>query len=126
MKLESSRFLEIVKSTPLVSIDLVILSASKSMLVGRRVNEPAKDTWFVPGGRIRKDETIKRAFCRICKDELNQEIGIQDSRLIGAFDHKYDTNFAGVKNISTQYIVLAYGLFRDIDLNTLPRTQHSE
>jgi colanic acid biosynthesis protein WcaH len=37
--------------------------------MGWRENEPAKRTWFVPGGRIRKDEKIADAFERIIRTE---------------------------------------------------------
>jgi len=39
------------------------------LLVGLRTNEPAKNYYFVPGGVIRKNETIELAFERILKAE---------------------------------------------------------
>jgi len=126
MRLEDEKFLETIKATPLVSIDLVIANAKGGMLVGKRLNEPARNFWFVPGGRIRKGETIAGAFQRISQAELNTRRALKDARLIGAFDHIYDTNFAEVDHISTHYVVLAYALRLDIDLKALPKTQHSE
>ena len=35
--------------------------------MGWRENEPAKGTWFVPGGHHRKDEKIADAFDRIIR-----------------------------------------------------------
>ncbi len=48
MSLLSSDFRNVVKNTPLVSIDLVIADPSEAILMGWRENEPAKGTWFVP------------------------------------------------------------------------------
>jgi colanic acid biosynthesis protein WcaH len=69
MSLPNSAFRNVVKNTPLVSIDLVITDPSGAVLMGWRENEPAKRTWFVPGGRIRKDEKIADAFERIIRTE---------------------------------------------------------
>ena len=67
MKKEDKHILEIIKATPLVSIDLIIRNPSHKILLGKRINRPAKDYWFVPGGRIIKNETIAHALKRISK-----------------------------------------------------------
>lgn len=43
---------------PLVSIDLMIKNAQDQMLWGRRNNRPAQGYWFVPSGRICKNEGL--------------------------------------------------------------------
>jgi colanic acid biosynthesis protein WcaH len=124
--LEDDEFIRVVKNTPLVSLDLVIRSKNDELLMGMRVNEPAAGSWFVPGGRIRKDESIEDAFLRITKAELGKSYSIDHARLLGAFTHKYQTNFAHMPGISTHYVVLAYEVQADIDLELLPMEQHSE
>lgn len=119
-------FIKVVKHTPLVSIDLVICSEEHKLLMGIRVNEPAAGSWFVPGGRIRKDESIEDAFMRITKTELGKSYSMDHAHLLGAFTHKYKTNFAHSPGISTHYVVLAYQLRIDIDPLQLPMEQHSE
>ncbi len=69
--LERNLFKTIVEKTPLISIDFVIENKRGHILLGKRLNLPAKNYWFVPGGRIRKDETISSAFTRLALDELN-------------------------------------------------------
>jgi colanic acid biosynthesis protein WcaH len=64
--------------------------------------------WFVPGGRIKKDEGLDIAFKRITNSEFGEEYCRKDSRFIGIFEHKYDTNFLEEQGIGTHYIVLAY------------------
>ena len=56
--------IEVIKHTPLVSIDLIVRNGKDQILVGLRTNEPAKGFWFVPGGRILKNERITEAFKR--------------------------------------------------------------
>ncbi len=124
--LENDEFIKVVKNAPLVSLDLIIRSKDNELLVGMRVNEPAAGSWFVPGGRIRKDESIEDAFLRITKAELGKSYSIDHARLLGAFTHKYATNFAHIPGISTHYVVLAYELQIDIDPKQLPMDQHSE
>ena len=54
--LPKKQYIEVVKNTPLVSIDLIIEDTEGNILLGYRLNSPAKHTWFVPGGVIRKNE----------------------------------------------------------------------
>ena len=57
--LNKQAFTEVIDRTPLVSIDLVVENEKGEILFGLRKNRPAKDYWFVPGGRILKNETLK-------------------------------------------------------------------
>jgi colanic acid biosynthesis protein WcaH len=42
----------------------------------RGLNEPAKGKYFVPGGVIRKNETMQDAFARILKAEVGIEASL--------------------------------------------------
>ncbi|SMG44242.1 GDP-mannose mannosyl hydrolase [Paraburkholderia susongensis] len=104
-------FLDVVRLTPLVSIDLIACDAAGRILVGHRRNRPARDTWFVPGGRIHKDETLDAAFTRIAEAELGiASLARSAARFEGVFEHHYSDNFAAEPGVSTHYIVLAYAL----------------
>ncbi len=98
----------VVKHTPLVSIDLVV-SIDGKLLVGERLNRPARGTLFVPGGRIHKDESIECAFRRIAGGEIGLSCGLQDAKFLGVFEHFYDDSALDEES-STHYVVLAYGL----------------
>jgi len=123
--LSKDDFLAIVNGTPLVSIDLVVCSSHNAILMGKRINEPAAGYWFVPGGRILKMETLEEAFCRITQVELGKTYNIEDSRLLGAFTHIYNNNFALQPGVTTHYVALAYQLNLDLELNNLPQKQHN-
>lgn len=108
MSLSNSDFRNVVKNTPLVSIDLVITDPSGAILMGWRENEPAKGTWFVPGGRIRKNERIADAFDRIIRTETGLVRSLADSQFGGVYEHLYSTNCFGDTGFGTHYCVLAY------------------
>lgn len=118
-------FLTVLASTPLVSIDLIIRNANDAILLGRRRNEPAKDYLFVPGGRIRKDETLEEAFARLTQHELGRRYTIEAAKLKGAYTHKYTNNALGVPGVSTHYVVLGYELCVDAEELDLSE-QHKE
>jgi colanic acid biosynthesis protein WcaH len=108
VNVEQQTFIQIIKHTPLVSIDLVLQNESGEILLGLRRNRPAQNYWFVPGGRIQKDECIQNALARIARGELGIITG--KGRLLGAFDHLYNENYFSLPDMSTHYVVLAYAL----------------
>lgn len=126
MTLSPEDFLAVVAHAPLVSIDLIVRSSLGRILLGRRTNPPAQGWWFVPGGRILKDESLDDAFHRICKSELGIEATRDHSKLLGVFEHRYAENFRSVPGISTHYIVLAAELTLADLPPALPRDQHAE
>jgi len=74
MGLSDDQLLAVIERAPLVSIDLVLRDADGRILLGRRNHEPAKDTWFVPGGRIQQGESLDGAFARIAQAELGARL----------------------------------------------------
>ncbi|NRB41791.1 MAG: GDP-mannose mannosyl hydrolase [Pseudomonadales bacterium] len=106
--MNTEKFLEIVDSTPLVSIDIILQNCAEEVLLGRRLNRPAKGYWFVPGGRIRKNETLKDAMLRISSVELGFEIALEDTELLGAYDHIYEDNFSAKEGVNTHYVALGH------------------
>lgn len=126
MELNNENFLKVIDSTPLVSIDLIVRDTKGCILMGKRSNQPALGSWFVPGGRIKKGEDLDSALARIGEAELCVNITRKEGRLIGVFDHLYETNFANVEGIHTQYVVIAYEFYLDLDISKLPKDQHSE
>jgi colanic acid biosynthesis protein WcaH len=123
MSLPIKDFTNLIKMAPLVSIDLIVESQGKYLL-GKRLNSPAKNFWFAPGGRIFKNENISDALERIAKKELNVDVNNIPCCFFGPFEHFYDDSYVSGK-ISTHYVVLAYKLLTDIDELTLPLAEHS-
>ena len=118
----------IVESTPLVSMDLVLQSSTQKVLLGKRLNRPAQNFWFVPGGRMYKNETLDEAFTRIALDELGLTIERDVAKFLGVFQHFYkDSQFGlALKDPSTHYVVLGYEiLLKDEDSLNLTEKQHT-
>ncbi len=124
--LSEEEFQEAVRKMPLVSFDLLLQDSKGRILLGLRKNKPAKGCWFVPGGIIRKNETLADAFSRITFSELGQEISIKSCRLKGVYEHFYDENSASIPDVSTHYIVLAYEIPWQDDAENFPEDQHEE
>ena len=123
MFLDKVTFRTVVRSAPLVSIDLVVINSQGQVLLGQRTNRPAQGFWFVPGGRILKNEAMAAAFLRLSKAELGFASELGDAEFLGVYEHFYTDNFSGT-DFSTHYVVLGYRLVHDLDLNSLPDAQH--
>lgn len=127
MLLNSEDFKNIVLKTPLVSIDLVVQNSNGEVLLGQRLNRPAQGFWFVPGGRILKNETLDTAFQRISVCELGEHFIRRHARLLGVYEHFYsDSVFGEAGNApDTHYVVIGYHLvLRNGQTLVPPRTQH--
>ncbi|HNO59933.1 MAG TPA: GDP-mannose mannosyl hydrolase [Plasticicumulans sp.] len=124
MWLEREDFRTAVRLSPLVSIDLVVRDAAGRVLLGWRNNRPAQHCWFVPGGSIRKQETLDAAFRRISHDELGLDCERVEARWLGVYEHFYDDHFAGT-DFGTHYVVLGHELAVGSGLTTLPDAQHA-
>lgn len=122
MFIDNDKFKVVLDSTPLVSIDFLVRNESGKVLLGQRNNRPAQGFWFVPGGRILKNEALPKAFERISLSELGQCFSIADARLQGPFDHFYTDSLFG-DTPSTHYVALAYRLTVGA-LVALPKEQH--
>jgi len=119
-------FLNIIRSTPLVSVDLIIGNSTGEVLLGQRLNAPCRGFWFVPGGIVRKNERIKGAIQRVSKNELGLSLDSHDMRFLGVFEHLYPDNFLGEDGVDTHYVVLAYETQVHDDVSLVLDEQHSE
>ena len=124
MLLSIDTFKNIIEHAPLISIDLVVENRDGEVLLGLRNNRPAQGYWFVPGGRILKDETMADAFKRLTQAELGVELEHAQAEFIGPFEHFYEDNVTGV-DVSTHYIALGYRIMVG-QLSQLPNEQHCE
>lgn len=125
--LSEADFRHAVGSLPLISIDICVTDPSHRLLIGLRTNPPARNWWFTPGGRIRKNESQENAIGRIACGELgfSPEALTQlrgRMHLMGAWDHFYpDSAFSA--DISTHYVNMPYWLplsWAELELLILP------
>lgn len=104
--LNKKTYLDTIKVTTLTAVDLIIVY-NNSILMGYRKNNPAKNYWFVPGSRTRKNEKIKNGIQRMAKSELGLNINLDKVKLLGVYDHIYNNNFDN-DNFGTHYVVNAF------------------
>lgn len=120
MRLDAELFGTIVAHTPLVSIDLVIESGDGQVLLGQRLNRPAQGFWFVPGGRIYKDERIASALRRIVHTELGPDFPPLPFEFSGVYEHLYTDSFVADEAVSTHYVVLAHRVVLTVPTGSIP------
>jgi len=113
--LNTKNFSDIIQNTPLISIDLIVTNHVNEVLLGKRVNEPAKSFWFVPGGRIYKDENLEEAYKRIVQNELGINSNLSQAKFYGLYEHFYDNNVFN-NEFGTHYVVLAHKLMIDAEI----------
>lgn len=120
--IDGNTFKTVIASTPLVSVDLIIRKNGR-ILLGKRVNKPARGYYFTLGGRVCKNEPVKDALQRIAKDEAGLDLCGGMPKQIGVFEHFYDD--AVFEGVTTHYVNIAY----EVDVPTLealPLEQHDE
>jgi len=96
-QIPNALYRQIVEVMPILCVDLVIVYEGKYLLVKRK-NEPAKGLWWVPGGCVRKGETIEKAARRKAKEEIGVQVRViapigyyEDSWSASAFGKGEDT-----------------------------------
>lgn len=123
--LPAELFHTLVRHAPLVSVDLICRDPQGRVLLGWRSNRPAQDAWFVPGGRILKDERVAQALGRLLHAELAVLPAHHSApQFAGAFEHLYADNAAALPGWGTHYVVLAYQLTLAADAPLQADAQH--
>ncbi len=73
MIIPEHKYRDILKHLPILCVDIAIKIDGGYLLVKRK-NEPKKDKWWVPGGRLHKGETAEEAARRKVKEETGLDI----------------------------------------------------
>lgn len=102
----AEEYLNILSKAKLTCVDLIYKNAQGQVLLGYRNNKPAQDTWFVPGGAVRKHEGILEAVGRVTRNEIGT--GVSFSEFYAIAEHNYPDNFAEKEGVPSNFIVLAF------------------
>ncbi len=84
---------------PIPCVDLVFKSGNDIYLF-KRSYEPAKDEWWLAGGRIKRGETFKQAAIRKAKEEIGVDVKI--IKQIGTYEIFFPVNRFDAKDIKTK------------------------
>lgn len=98
---------QILENIPIPCVDIVIFHKGKVLLVYRK-EEPAKGKWWIPGGRIHKNEKLTDAVIRKVKEETNLKVRIE--KQIGGYEYMSDRGIyndlkTGTNAIAVNYLV---------------------
>src|SRR3990167_3527131 len=88
---------KIVELVPILCVDVVLKHKGKYALV-KRLNEPLKGLWWIPGGRAFKGEkTINTA-----KRKVKEETGLitKNFKIVGIYEDSYPKSAFGVPTAS--------------------------
>lgn len=92
----------------------------------RRLNNPEKGSWWLPGGRIKKGETVEAAAVRKAQEELGMKVGIK--KYIGFYDlmfPKGQFDISNTHNIDFVFILKPIGKWKGAPVKS-PHRDYSE
>lgn len=108
--IDQSLYNQFIENMPIACVDIAIVANGKVLLV-KRNDPPAKDKWWVPGGRVLKGETMKETAIRKAVEEIGMECHV------GPIIHTAETIFPdGPNNIAVHSINSCFFLY-PIDKN---------
>lgn len=106
-RISDSEYKKILENMPVCCVDLII-NHNKKVLLIKRKNKPVKGQWWVPGGRVYKNEKLGEAVIRKAKEELGIEVKIE--RELGIYETFFDKGpfpnlKTGVHTLNITFIV---------------------
>ncbi len=103
-KIPDIAYKEILRNMPICCVD-GLLRCRDGFFLFKRKYEPAKDQWWLFGGRLCKGESLKDAIIRKAKEELGIDIKVE--RQIGVYETVFEKNRYGfpVHTINIAYLV---------------------
>ena len=97
---------QILEYLPIFCIDLVLYHQGKVLLT-YRTQQPAKDQWWIQGGRVFKNETFSQAVQRLAKREIGIEVEILNQ--IGTYEVFFEQGIlptkTGIHDVAVCFLV---------------------
>jgi colanic acid biosynthesis protein WcaH len=88
MMLSEADYRKVMETMPVVCVDCLVQNEAGEFLLVRRGNEPLKGEFWVPGGRLLKNERLEDAVHRKMREELGIEVEIISN--LGFFEEFFD------------------------------------
>ena len=111
MLIEKDLYSKIREVIPTFCVDLVVTNWKNEFLLIKRTQSPAKGQWWLPGGRVYKNETLRNAVLRKGKEEIGVDVILKDFVSVEETIFKEDN----VHTVNAVFHVVYYG--RDIHLD---------
>lgn len=116
MVIEDELYQQIVKSIPILCVDILVSIDKKFLLIKRNQN-PLKGEWWVPGGRVLIGENCIDAAKRKLLEELNYHS--DNLNIYGVYEDCFEESSFGIHKyhtVSIVYLVEATNI-ENIDLD---------
>ena len=79
---------------PRLTVELVIASTARGVLLALRDRGPCKGLWHLPGGTVRFGERVVEAVRRVAQDELGLTVSV--GQLLGYIDTRATTTTGSI------------------------------
>ena len=83
--LPKDEFDRIFSRVPRLTVEVLVTSEDRGVLLARREVDPCRGTWNLPGGTVRFGEPLVEAVRRVAADELG--IAVQVGSLVGYIEY---------------------------------------
>jgi ADP-ribose pyrophosphatase YjhB (NUDIX family) len=83
--LPKDEFDRIFSRVPRLTVEVVIASPDRGVLLSLRDIEPCKGMWHLPGGTVRFGEPLVDAVARVARDELG--LAVQADEMLGYIEY---------------------------------------
>ncbi len=106
-KIPLKLYKKIISLIPICCVDALLKDGNKFFLF-KRAYEPAKNEWWLIGGRILKGESLKNAVIRKVKEEIGIDVKI--SKILGVYETFFPVSRfeANKRRISTHTISVCF------------------
>lgn len=115
MKLPEKRYKVLLRDSIICCVDGIIMNKEGEYLLVKRINNPLKEEWWIPGGRVYKGETLDGAFLRKMKEEIGIEVKILLP--LGYYEEQYPKGYLGIPSHTLSILFSALALSTDIKLD---------
>ena len=117
-RISDKEYSKILDEMPICCVDLV-LKTKKGILLVLRKQEPAKNNWWFPGGRVFKNEKLKDAAVRKAYEETGIKVKVE--KILGVYETMFDKselgNAKGVHTINVCFLIKPENEDLDIKLD---------
>lgn len=111
--------------SPICTVDILFFNPEKThTLLGRRTNEPYKNTFYAFGGRLRKNEALEEAAIRIAEQETGIKLSPDNITFAGVLNEMNDGSV--FKGTNYHAVDLYFACIVPFDIKVVLDSQHSE
>lgn len=90
--IEEELYKKFVEFMPILTVDLILQDRDQKFILVKRTNEPLKNMFWTPGGRILKGEMCTDAAVRKCKEEIGLDTIKSNWEFLGILEDNYRSN----------------------------------